>query len=182
MRNIEDTLVVTAGLVMGTAVGVLTAALGLGLMGLPWELHFSAHHVAAVAVGLTGVTVVTQGVVLVVDLLAGNSLGRATSELPIRTVLGNATATRARSVHRDSLDGARGDDRGPGGNVMGTQRVLSWLTVLIGLVLTATPWLLSFATDRVARLDVMIGGAVVALVGIALVYAVQPAATRRLSH
>jgi len=76
MRNIEETLVVTIGLVMGTAVGVLTAAVGLTLMGLPWELHFSAHHVAAVAVVLTGITVVAQGVVIVVDLLAGNSLGR----------------------------------------------------------------------------------------------------------
>ncbi len=65
---------------------------------------------------------------------------------------------------------------------MGPQRVLSWLTVLIGLVLIVTPWLLSFATDRVARLDVVIGGALVALVGIALVYAAQPEPTRRLSH
>ena len=73
MRNLEDTLLVTAGLVMGTAIGVLTTALGLALMGLPWELHFSAHHVAAVAVALTGITVVLQGVVIVVDLLVGAS-------------------------------------------------------------------------------------------------------------
>lgn len=58
---------------MGTAIGVLTAALVLALMGLPWELHFSAHHMAAVAVVLTGITVVAQGVVLVVDLLVGTS-------------------------------------------------------------------------------------------------------------
>ncbi|HEY7142378.1 MAG TPA: hypothetical protein VIE44_19965 [Methylomirabilota bacterium] len=70
MRNLEDTLVVTAGLAMGTAVGVLTTALGLTLVGLPWELHFSAHHVAAVAVALSGIAVVAQGVVIVVDLLA----------------------------------------------------------------------------------------------------------------
>ncbi len=76
MRNIEETLIVTIGLVMGTAVGVLTAALGLTLAGLPWELHFSVHHVAAVAVVLTGITVVAQGVVIVVDLLVGNSLRR----------------------------------------------------------------------------------------------------------
>jgi hypothetical protein len=77
MRNLEDTLLVTAGLVMGTAIGVLTTALGLALMGLPWELHFSAHHVAAVAVALTGITVVVQGVVIVVDLLVGASGGRS---------------------------------------------------------------------------------------------------------
>jgi hypothetical protein len=76
MRNFEDTLVVTTGLAMGTAVGVLTTALGLALMGMPWELHFSAHHIAAVAVTLTGITVVAQGVVIVVDLLVGASLGR----------------------------------------------------------------------------------------------------------
>jgi SPW repeat len=67
-------------------------------------------------------------------------------------------------------------------NVMGTQRVLSWLIVLIGVILIATPWLLSFAGDRVAQLDVVIGGVVVAILGIALVYAMQPHATQRLSH
>ena len=74
MMNLKDTLVVTTGLVMGTAVGVLTTALGLVLVGSPWELHFSAHHVAAVAVALVGLTIVAQGVVIVVDLLAGSSL------------------------------------------------------------------------------------------------------------
>jgi hypothetical protein len=77
MRNFQDTLVVTVGLVMGTAVGVLTTALGVTLVGMPWELHFSAHHVAAVAVALTGITVVAQGVVIVVDLLVGASLRRS---------------------------------------------------------------------------------------------------------
>jgi hypothetical protein len=76
MRNLQNTLVVTTGLVMGTAVGVLITALGLALVGLPWELHFSAHHVAAVAVALTGITVVAQGVVIVVDLLICDSLYR----------------------------------------------------------------------------------------------------------
>ena len=37
---------------------------------------------------------------------------------------------------------------------MGTQRVLSWLIVLAGLILIVTPWLVGFATDRAARLDV----------------------------
>ena len=152
MRNLRDTLVVTTGLVMGTAVGVLTAALGLGLVGSPWELHFSAHHVAAVAVSLVGVTVVAQGIVIMFDVLAGSSL-----------------RSRPRARLRDKE------------NVMGTQRVLSWLIVLVGLVLAVTPWLLRFATDRVAELDVVIGGAIVALVGIALIYAV-PQPTGRLSH
>jgi hypothetical protein len=51
-----------------------------------------------------------------------------------------------------------------------------------GLVLAVTPWLLSFATDRAARLDVMVGGAIVALLGIALIYVMQPEPTQRLSH
>jgi hypothetical protein len=70
MKTLEDTMVVTTGLVMGTAVGILMAALGLALTGLPWELHFSARHVAAVAVPLIGITIAAQGVVIVVDLLA----------------------------------------------------------------------------------------------------------------
>jgi hypothetical protein len=65
---------------------------------------------------------------------------------------------------------------------MGTQRVLSWLIVLIGLVLAATPWLLRFAMDRVARFDVVIGGLIVAIVGIALVSVLEPRPTQRLSH
>jgi hypothetical protein len=52
----------------------------------------------------------------------------------------------------------------------------------IGLVFAVTPWLLSFATDHTARLDVMAGGAIVALLGIALIYVVQPESTRRPSH
>src|SRR5262245_49064716 len=56
--------------------------------------------------------------------------------------------------------------------MMGTPRVLAWLVVLIGLVLAITPWLLRFAGDRVAQLDVVIGGAIVALLGIALIFAV----------
>jgi len=152
MKSLRDTLVVTTGLAMGTAVGVLTTGLGFVLVGSPWELHFSAHHVAAVAIVLVGVTVVVQGVVIVIDLLAGSPL---------------------RSRPEPRLQGKE--------NVMGTQRMLSWLIILIGLVLTITPWLLRFATDRVAELDVVIGGAIVTLVGVALVYA-MPEPMRRLSH
>jgi hypothetical protein len=65
---------------------------------------------------------------------------------------------------------------------MGAQRVLSWLIVLIGLVLIVTPWLLRFATDRIAQLDVVVGGAIVTLLGIVLVYMMPPAPAPRLSH
>jgi hypothetical protein len=65
---------------------------------------------------------------------------------------------------------------------MGTQRVLSWLIVLIGLILIATPWLLSFATDRVAQLDAVVGGVIVAILGVVQVYALQPRPAQRLSH
>jgi hypothetical protein len=64
---------------------------------------------------------------------------------------------------------------------MGTQRVLSWLIVLIGLILIATPWLLSFAEDRVAELDAVVGGVIVAILGIVQVYALQPRPAQRLS-
>ena len=154
MRSFEDKLVVTTGLVMGTAVGVLTTALGLALVGSPWELHLSAHHVAAAAVAVTGITVVAQGIVIVVDLLAARFPSGAGRD----------------ARQRDKED------------AMGTPRMLSWLIVLIGLVLAITPWLLRFATDRVAELDVVVGGAVVVLVGVALLYSGQPEPTRRLSH
>ena len=65
---------------------------------------------------------------------------------------------------------------------MGTPRVLSWLIVLAGLVLIATPWLLRFAGDRVAELDTVVGGLIVAILGIVQVYALQPRPTQRLSH
>ncbi|HWC05075.1 MAG TPA: hypothetical protein VHF87_20165 [Methylomirabilota bacterium] len=60
-----------AALVTGTAMGVLTTACGLGLAGSPWEFHFVGHHVAAVAVALTGVTVVILGIVMTVDVIGG---------------------------------------------------------------------------------------------------------------
>ena len=65
---------------------------------------------------------------------------------------------------------------------MGTQRVVSWLVILAGLILIVMPWLLSFATDRVAQLDAVVGGIVVAILGIIQVYALQPTPTQRLSH
>jgi SPW repeat len=174
MKDLENTLVVTAGLVMGIAVGVLTAALGLALMSLPWELHFSAHHVAAIVVALTGITLVAQGVV-VVDLLAGApSTGGALDQAP-------STRPGTRAHRRPGGDRSADDDLDKE-DAMGTQRVLSWLIVLIGVVLAATPWILRFAGDHIARLDVTIGGVVVALLGLALIYAMEPAATRRLSH
>jgi hypothetical protein len=60
--------------------------------------------------------------------------------------------------------------------------VVSWLIVLIGLILIVTPWLLSFATDRVAQLDAVVGGMIVAILGLVQVYALQLRPTERLSH
>jgi predicted MFS family arabinose efflux permease len=64
---------------------------------------------------------------------------------------------------------------------MGTQRVLSWLIVLAGLILIVTPWLVGFATDRAARLDAVVGGIIVLILGLAQIYAI-PSAPQRLSH
>ena len=109
--------------------------------------------VAAILAVAAGVTVAAQGVAIVVDLVASASRPGAGPE-------------RAGWTRR---------------NAMGTQRVLSWLIVLVGVVLIATPWLLSFATNRVARLDAVIGGVIVLILGVAQVYAVQPP-PHRLSH
>jgi hypothetical protein len=66
---------------------------------------------------------------------------------------------------------------------MNARQMLSWLIVLVGLVLAATPWLLRFTSDRVASLDVTVGGVIVALLALALAYGTTPApADRRLSH
>jgi|RhiMetdeSRZDD1v2_1073273.scaffolds.fasta_scaffold860003_2 hypothetical protein len=45
-------------------------------------------------------------------------------------------------------------------------KLLSILTVLAGLVLAGTPWLFRFTSDRMALADVVVGGLVVALLGI----------------
>jgi hypothetical protein len=44
-------------------------------------------------------------------------------------------------------------------------RVPSGLTILAGLILAASPWLLHFRRDHVAFLDVAVGGIVVASSG-----------------
>jgi hypothetical protein len=62
-------IVAAMAVVMGTAIGVLVVALGLALAGAPWELHFAARHVATVAVVLTGLTTVTIGVVMTLDVI-----------------------------------------------------------------------------------------------------------------
>jgi hypothetical protein len=206
MKNLQDTLVAMAGLVMGTAVGLLITTLGLALVGLPWELHFTAHHVAAIAVALTGITVVAQGIVIVVDLLpvpppsgfgleplSGSPWGTGAlasgATAPVTGVsagedLSHGAAPLRVGCFKTRLAGRPVWLSCPAGkeNVMGAQRMLSWLIVLIGLALAVTPWLLRFTGDRIARLDVVIGGVVVALLGIAMVYMAQPEATRRLSH
>ena len=64
-------VVAGTAVIVGAAIGALTVGLGLGLMGSPWELHFAAHHVAAVAMTLVGLSVVAIGMVLLFDLIDG---------------------------------------------------------------------------------------------------------------
>jgi drug/metabolite transporter (DMT)-like permease len=45
-------------------------------------------------------------------------------------------------------------------------KILALVTALVGVVLAVTPWLLRFTGDRVARMDVVIGGLVVAVLGL----------------
>ncbi len=66
-----EKIVSATAVIMGVAIGVLTVALGIGLVGSPWELHFAAHRVAAIAVALIGLTAVAVGIVMMVDLLDG---------------------------------------------------------------------------------------------------------------
>jgi predicted benzoate:H+ symporter BenE len=44
-------------------------------------------------------------------------------------------------------------------------RILSVVTVLVGLALIGTPWLLRFTADRTAVADVVVTGIIVALLG-----------------
>ena len=44
--------------------------------------------------------------------------------------------------------------------------ILAILTALVGIILAVTPWLLRFTSDWVARTDVLIGGLVVAVLGL----------------
>lgn len=70
MKMTQRVLAGTA-VIMGISIGALTVGLGLGLMGSPWELHFAAHHVAAVAMTLVGLSVVGIGAILLIDLIDG---------------------------------------------------------------------------------------------------------------
>jgi hypothetical protein len=72
-KRLGQQIFAATAVIMGTAIGILTVGLGLGLLGSPWELHFSAYHAAAVAVALVGLTVVSIGVLIVVDLLSGET-------------------------------------------------------------------------------------------------------------
>jgi hypothetical protein len=45
-------------------------------------------------------------------------------------------------------------------------RILSFITVLVGLALVGPPWLLRFSADRTAVADVVVTGIVVALLGL----------------
>src|SRR5262249_21460729 len=70
-RKPSQQIVTAAAVIMAAAIGVLTFGLGLALVGSPWELHFAAHHLAAVAVAFAGVTVAGLGVVVVIEVLGG---------------------------------------------------------------------------------------------------------------
>jgi hypothetical protein len=62
-------------------------------------------------------------------------------------------------------------------------RLLAWLMPLAGFVLAITPWLLGFAGDHIARTDVLVGGLVVALQGVALSWlALSAGPAARLTH
>lgn len=76
MKKITQRLVGGIAVIMGCAIGALTVALGLGLMGAPWELHFAVHHAATVATTLVGLTVVAIGMVLLIDLIDEGSARR----------------------------------------------------------------------------------------------------------
>jgi hypothetical protein len=69
--KIAQRVVAGTAVIMGTSIGALTVGLGLGLMGSPWELHFAAHHVAAAAMTLVGLSVVAIGAILLIDLIDG---------------------------------------------------------------------------------------------------------------
>lgn len=76
MKKMTQRLVAGTAVIMGSAIGALTVALGLGLVGAPWELHFAAHHAATVATTLVGLTVVAIGMVLLIDLIDEGSARR----------------------------------------------------------------------------------------------------------
>jgi uncharacterized protein involved in cysteine biosynthesis len=57
-------------------------------------------------------------------------------------------------------------------------RVLSGLTILVGLLLAVTPWVFRFTSDWIALLDVAVGGLVVAMLGLIMTYMVGQVATR----
>jgi SPW repeat len=61
-------------------------------------------------------------------------------------------------------------------------KVFAILTVLVGIVLAVTPWLLRFTSDRVARADVLVGGIVVAILGLLSYQTLVSANTHRTQH
>jgi hypothetical protein len=61
-------------------------------------------------------------------------------------------------------------------------KTLAILTALVGIVLAATPWLLRFTGDRVALTDVLVGGIVVAVLGLLSYQTLVSAGPRRAQH
>jgi hypothetical protein len=96
--------------ITGTAIGVLTAGLGLALLASPWELHFTARHIATVAMIVVGLSVVAIGAVMVIDLVRGGPRldTLRTRNHPMRS-------PSECSVTKVSFGGDEGHGNGPGG-------------------------------------------------------------------
>jgi hypothetical protein len=61
-------------------------------------------------------------------------------------------------------------------------KVLSILVVLVGLALAVSPWVLRFRADRVAAIDVLVGGIVVVVLGALLHWTVTATPAHRPQH
>jgi hypothetical protein len=61
-------------------------------------------------------------------------------------------------------------------------KLLSILTVLVGLAMAVSPWLLRFRADRVAAIDVLVGGIAVIVLGSLLYSTVTTSPVHRPQH
>jgi len=61
-------------------------------------------------------------------------------------------------------------------------KILAILTALVGIILAVTPWVLRFSADRIALADVLIGGIVVAVLGLLSYEALASGSSHRAQH
>jgi hypothetical protein len=61
-------------------------------------------------------------------------------------------------------------------------KLLSILTVLVGLALAVSPWVLRFRSDRVAAIDVLVGGIIVVVLGASLYWMETTTPVHRPQH